>query len=489
MLKKRTAEFLKFEQTNRKSIASGQTVVNVIIQRKEEKKSAKGNGYCFIIAQTLNRLPVFVQFCDMKDENKKPSPFVPVFKKVKKEDNTFEEVPEDTRMTQKDGRYGVIIEPQSTIMVTSFHKEGAQIVTSGSICKLALIADSYNDNISYKASQIICETKSCPSLTRSDFNQYFVNTNLSVVPTLSNIDPLSFPESTDPKYYSRSFVLPLSDDTKLFDEVQILVDPLDPKRFWGKAKDDETVYVSVNTETGVDQVRNCLSVVFVTEKDKFFMKFGYKPFVWNCFGVTDVDKWSKIAGRMISNAVDWFVYGSSKLDDIRSLRTNAEADDSAGLDYGYGEEDDAGRPEPDLQMATDDGLIASTGYVSHMFLNLPKTIEKAGVILSLDFIEKHYGVKSQYTHSPETSPNPLNIGWRSKLERSPRCIFNLTELDDYIRTPFIESLKGLEKPFKIYGIFSVQDDSPYEQATAGGNDFEKFLEEKQITPSAVFVVI
>ena len=99
MYKKRSANYMNFANSNKKSIASGQTVVPCIVQLKKEKKSQKGNSYFILVVQTLNRSPVFVQFAPKKGDGPNPTPFQPAMKRVKKDESSENEeeieVPED----------------------------------------------------------------------------------------------------------------------------------------------------------------------------------------------------------------------------------------------------------------------------------------------------------------------------------------------------------------------------------------------------------
>lgn len=497
MYRKRTSNYMKYAQSNKKSIAAGSTVVPAIVSLKKEKKSAKGNSYFILVVQTLNKSPVFVQFAAQKQGNEKV-PFQPSTKRIKREsaeegvEAVEVEVPEDDRITKQDGAYGTTIKPCSTLMLTSFDRNGCANIERGTVCKVSIAADTYQDNINFKCNEVIMETNTS-TITKGVFQKYFMNSEMTVVPTKSNIDPESFPVGTDPRYYTRPFVLPLSDDTPLFKELEILVDPEDSKRFYAKRKEDDKVVPSVNTEVGPDMVRNNLSVVYATDKEKYFFKYAYTPSVWNVFGITDLDKWSKTAGRMMFSASNWYAYGSSKLDDIKSMRSNADADDEGGLDYGYGGygmdgmDDGEDEPAADMKQAEDDGMVSTTGYISTMTIDLKTTVKKAGIELKADWVASKYGPEGNYNFSPEDQPNPLNSGWRSKLERGISSIFNFTEMDDYMRTPFAKEAEQ-KGNVKFYGIFAAGNDAPYENVNTD-KPIEEFLDETSTMPATIFAVV
>jgi len=497
MYRKRTTNYMKYALSNKKSIAPGSTVVPVIVSLKKEKKSAKGNTYFILVVQTLNKSPVFVQFAALKQGGEKVS-FQPATKRIKRESTEENsepvevEVPEDERITKQDGSYGTIVKPCSTLILTSFDRNGCVNLDRGMICKVSISADSYEDNINFKCNEVIMEPNTS-TITKGVFQKYFMNSDMTVIPTKSNIDPESFPVGTDPKYFTRHFVLPLSDDTPLFKELEVLVDPEDSKRFYAKRKEDDKIVPSVNTEVGPDMVRNNLSVIYATDKEKFFFKYAYSPSVWNVFGICDLDKWSKTAGRMMFSAVNWYAYGSSKLDDIKSMRSNAEADDEGGLDFGYGgygmDDMDEGEdePAPDMRKAEDEGMISTTGYISNMTIDLKATAKKAGIELSSGWVSSKYGPEGNYNFSPEDTPNPLNSGWRSKLERDIASIFNFTEMDDFMRLPFIKEAEH-KGNVKFYGIFAAGNDAPYENVNTD-KPIEEFLDENSIMPATIFAVV
>lgn len=504
MNKRRNNEkYFNFARSNRQSVAPGHTVVPTIVQLKKDMKSAAGNAYAFFVVQTLNRSPVFVQFAPSKDKVTKVStPYQPAMKRVKRTEGAEEEaseeaseeieVPEDDRVSKRDGAYGVVLKPFSTIMVTSYDRAGASALDVGKISKMSLIADFYRDNVNYKAGDIILDNGAAGDINGEVFERYFLNGEMGVIPTLDNIDPASFPADTNPKYYKRPFVLPLSDDTpQLFNEVEIVVDPEDPKSFVAKRKEDDVMVPSVTIDVGQDRVRNGMSVVYGTTTAKYFMQYAYRSDIWApCFGITCVDKWVKSAGRMIFSASKWYAYGSSSLEDIRSMRGNAESE-SDGLDYGYGggvDDDVDDSPSAPMQRAAEGGMVTTTGFISTMSLDLPGTIKKAGLPLSKEWVEGKYGPSGEYSfESTDMVDHPLNKSWRSKLIRGLPLVLNVTEADDGTRYVMLKELASNPRA-TYYGIFAAGDDRPYEH-TGTDTPLEAMLDEAKIMPSTLFVVV
>lgn len=496
MYKKRTATYMNFEQKNRTSVGTGLTVVPALVERKLEKKTEKCVFYSLLV-QSLNRKPVFVQFGQQKSASGEKVPFQPAMKRVKREsDESAEdsdatvEVPENEKIIKRDGSYGTILEPFSKIWVTTFDRAGCLTVDSSSIVKIAISAETYQGNISYKATEV--KNEDIKSITTPVFQKYFQNTPMTVIPTTKNI---AQPMDQNPKYYSRSFMLPLSDDTPIFKDVEICVDPEDRKRFYCTQKDSDRQFVGVNTDVGEGKTRNNLSVVYEADQ-KYFMKYAYMNDAWSCFGVQDVDMWAKSAGRLMFNAKGWYAFGSSKLDDIKSMRANADADegDAGGADYGYGaygmDMDDiqnVSAQEADVGSSASDDMVASTGFVSSMSLDLAKTAEAAGIELSKEYIKKHYGPDGFFNYNPDGPTNPINAGWRTRIGRGEHGVtFNFTEMNDDIRPGFIR--ETADKKIKFYGVFPVGDDRPYEQVRAEGGNLEQFLEENKLFPSTIFAV-
>lgn len=487
---------MNFEQKNRTSVGAGLSVVPAMVELKYEKKTDKCVFYS-ILVQTLNRKPTFVQFGQQKSATTgEREPFQPAMKRVKREDvatpdpaddsDATVEVPVNDKIIKRDGSYGTIVEPFSKIWITTFDRAGCLTVESGTIVKLAICSDFYSGNITYKANEV--KSADIKAITAPVFQKYFQNTPISTIPTIKNIPQ---PVDVNPKYYGRSFVLPLSDDTPVFKDVEICVDPEDRKRFFCTQKDTDQQFVGVNMDLGEGKTRNNMGVIYDGGDQKYFFKYAYKSDAWKCFGIDDVDMWAKSAGRLMFNAKCWYAFGSSKLDDVKCMRSNADVDDGAGgADYGYGaygmDIDDIEDVATPVEEKVSDDIVASTGFVSSMSIDLAKTAEAAGIELSKDFIKKHYGPEGFYNYNPEFV-NALNTGWRTRIARGEHGVtFNLTEMNDDVRPGFIRDTA--DKKVKFYGIFPVGDDRPYEQVRAEGGNLEQFLEENKLFPSTIYAV-
>jgi hypothetical protein len=505
--------FMAIAQKNGRSINTGYIVLPVILEFAKEKKSAAGNTYYFCKATSLNQKGVFVQYELKKDRDTKETiPFQPPTKRSKVVDeDTGEEVErevvdEDLAVKQEDA-YGYIVKPGTSMMFNTFDRNAIK-VPPGSICKVSCIADMYRGEVSFKVGSVITDTDT--ALTPRLYRKYIQGSTLEVIPTKDNIDPASFPDTMDPKYYSRSFVLPLSDDTQSFRDVTVAVDPEDPERFWGSVKepaklwsaitDPTTKFVSVNMPTDTDKVANALSVIYTDKAGKrTYVKFAYLPNVWTCFGITAVDKWAKVAGRMIFNAKNWYAFGSSRLVDIKKMAANADADAEDGLDfgmggtsYGDGEYDGYGEYEgaqDGPQETPDDVDFITTGYITSMVLSLPETVKASGIPLPREYVEEIMARgKYKFSFNPESQPeNKLNSGWMVRLSRGDKAVYNVTELDELARQPFLEDSRTVEN-LTFYGIFPVGDDGPYEHVSEAEHDIVKYAREHG-APATIFAVV
>jgi len=516
---KNKRNYMDVVKKNNGSINTGYTVIAAILELVKEKKSGKGNTYYFCKATTLNRSGQFIQYEQKKDrDTREDIPFNPPTKRTKVTneetgETTEEDILDDKLVAKReDNTYGYILQPGSSIMFNTFDRT-INNLRPGTVCKLALIADLYRDDVSFKVGSVI--TDADPSLTARLYKKYITGSALSKIPTVHNIDPKSFPDSTDPKYYARAFVLPLSDDTKDFRDVNIALDCEEPERFFGRVKepakfykginDPETKLVSVNTGSG-DKISNTLSVVYTDNNNKTtYFKYGYMPNVWECFGVTDVNQWAKTAGRLIFNAKDWFAYGTSRLADIKSMAANAGAEDGAGYDFGeivVGDDEGYGgydafegangesNTDAEADTSRDDVDFNSTGFINSMSLNLPATVKAAGIELPRAYVEEIMARgKYKFVSNPSAMPeNKLNNGWMVRVERREKAIYNVTELDELSRQPFLEDTRGITN-LKFYGIFPVGDDGPYEHVQGDDHDIATYARDNKITPSTIYAVI
>lgn len=521
---KNKRNYMAIARKNNASVSTGYTVIPAILELVKEKKSKKGNTYYFCKATTLNRAGLFIQYEEKVDsKTKEKIPFDPPTKrqKVTNEETgeeTEEDVLDDKLAVKREGSstYGYILQPGANIMFNTFDRTICNL-TPGTVCKLAIIADLYNGDVSFKVSSVL--TDADPSLNAKLYKKYISGSPLGVIPTVHNIDPTKFPASTDPKYYGRAYVVPLSDDTKDYRDVNIALDCEDPERFYGKVKepakiwpgitDKETKFVSVNTPAG-DKVANVLSVVYTGNDNKTtYFKFGYLPIVWECFGITDYNKWAKSAGRLIFNAKDWYAYGTSRLADIKSMAANADSEDGldfgevvvdGGDDYGgyggyggYADFEGAnGEANTDVAPDTsrDDVDFNTTGFINSMTINLVATVKAAGIELPREYVEEIMARgKYKFVSNPATQPeNKLNNGWMLRVERREKGVYNVTEFDELSRQPFLDDTKEISN-LKFYGIFPVGDDGPYEHVQGDEHDIATYARDNKVTPSTIYAII
>lgn len=477
-------EWVAIAKRNTKSVATGYTVVTAILEFVKEKKSAAGNTYYFCKAQTLNRADVPVQFEDKGGDGESP------LKRPRTDDD--------------DGAAAGpppvhILRPGSSIRFNTFDRTVSSLVT-GTVCKISLIADMYRGEVAFKVGSVMTDPD--PALNVRLYKKYIQGGPLGEIPTKDNIDTEAQGPDTDPQYYGRAFVLPLSDDTESFTEVSLALDCDDPERFWGKVKepsklwpsisDPDTKFVSVNMPSG-EKVINTLSVIYTAlDGKRTYVKFGFLPKIWECFGITNVDKWTRSAGRLIFNAKDWYAYGSSRLVDIKKMAANAGDDGpSDGYDFGgYGADVEPVMDDGVVQRS-DDVEVTSTGFISSMVVNLPDTVRAAGIELPRAYVEEIMARgKYKYTFDTKIQPeNPLNVGWMLRLERREKCVFNVTEFDELSRQPFLEDTRALK--VKFYGIFPVGDDGPYEYMFGADEtkDIVTYAKEHKVTPATIYAVV
>lgn len=494
---KRSAIHMALLKSNKRSISTGYTVVPILFEFCKEKKSKAGNVYYFCKAVTLNKSNLFVKFEEKRDKRTKETvEFQPPMKRIKTDDDNIEEVVDDSLAVQQDGAFGHIVKPNTSIIFNTFDR-AALTIPGGSICKVSVIADLYEGQVSFKVGSVM--TDNDPSINSVLFKKYIDGTSLSEIPSKYNIIPSSFGEGMDPQYYSRSFVLPLSNDNDVFKDIDILIDPEDSERFVGTIKDDDYKYPSVNTDIGQGKITNSMSVVFTSQDNKTaFMKFGYFPTAWECFGITNADKWAKVAGRLIFNAKSWYIYGSSKLSDILRMPANAE-DDSEGFDFGmveegsnggyggYGAGDDVESP-PVVAEEKRDVDVTTTGFIAAATIDLVGTIKAAGIKLPREYVEEVMarGVY-KYMADPQHQ-NKLNNSWMVRVERGDKGVFNVTEFDDITRGPFMEDTRALSN-MEFYGVFPVGNDTPYEFVETPDTSFVDFIKSNKVVPSTIYAVV
>jgi len=368
----------------------------------------------------------------------------------------------------------------SLISFITFDKTALVKLKTPCVCKVYLRADEWEGRISMKGGSIKQDANSYV-FDSVFFNRYVRNGPLGEIPTIKNINPRDFLDGTDPKFMYRNFILPMTTDEKSWTAVVPLVDFNDQRRLVGKNKDSDELVPSVTMEVGPDKTLNMMNVMFSTATGDgtpdytYVMKFGFLPSIWKCFGISTVERWTACAGMLISNAKGWFVIGSSNLDSLNRLCSNAETD--AGYTVN-------GEPtEPDE--SSNNNVVGSSSFVNHMTLDLPSTIVSCGRELPKSWVHEKYSVKNYKFQSKSGHENELNTNCHNRvIESSGRSVYNVTEMDDLIRREFMENANTIET-IKYYGIFAVGVDGPHE-----AKDIAEYLADKNhAMPSTVFAIV
>lgn len=439
----------KAQLYNSESLGSNLTIMPVLISSIKEEKSKKGSPFYKLQCIAMVKGDTFVKVRPVDGA-------FPKVKRVKIEDDVSVEVEEDAK--------GTVVVPNQKFTATCFDRT-ASSVDAGSMVKLAMTADIYDGRFTFKADNLIME-RNMDALSKVVYDKHIKSSDLALVPCLGNMRVEDFPEGTDPRYMSRTFILPLSNDTESFSDVHIELDESDRSRFYCKQRDDVEHRVGINCSIGGDKIANMLPIVYSpndTSKPKIFFKAAYKPDVWDVFGVYDLDKWADAGARLIFHAKQWFMYGYSQLEKIESMKGNLDnTGDENGESFDY-----------------------STGFVVKMGINMTDTVRAAGLRLSYDYVNKNYGSDSDYSNDTEITHHTLNTGWKIKCKQNKKFCINLTDLTDTQMHSFLKEAK--ERNFEFYGVFPVGDDSIYEfEGTP--EEQEKNVVEKQAKPSLLFAI-
>jgi hypothetical protein len=440
---------------NAESIGANQTIVPILVKNITEAKTVKGTVYYRISAICMSTGDTFVKVKVKKvDDNKKTK-----VEDIKKEEACEDSVPA-----------GTVIRAGEQFMATTYDRSCGG-VEQGTIAKLAITTDWYNDHYTFQASKVIVDENNSDVLTRSAYDSNVVGTSLAHIPTKNNFSSDDFPDGTDEKYINRSFIVPLSMGTgeSLFSNVEIQVDPHDKGRFFTSRRDDPVQYLGVNFDTGGDKPYNMLKVVYTLndkQESKILMTYAYMPDIWECFGITNLEQWKNIAGRMIFYAVDWLVYGYSQHSKIMSIMANMD--------------DDGGN---------DDNFEYSTGFITKMGMDVGNTVRGCGIPLSYNYMVSKFGVDSTYENDNEVN-NPLNNNWKVLLKRNKPFVLNITDFTSDQMNIFLKEYSKLETKhnIKFYGIYSIDSDAPYEIMEETDIAREVKMSESGIVPTVIFAV-
>lgn len=438
--------------SNSESIGSNQTIVPVVIKNVTESKSKKGSSFHRLQCIVVSKESIFLKA--------RPGAALETPKRIKSEgDDDDGDAQPGTPVSTSGRAIGTTITPGQNLMTVCFDKQASSL-EEGTMVKIALTTEIYNDRFTFKCDRIILDQK-CSVVSSKIYENYIASTALAEVPTLKNLSADQFPEGTDPKYMSRQYVLPLSNDMSTFDDVELCLDDTDTARFFTLDKDSGMQHIGINSDVGQGKTANMLSVVYSHKNgSKILMKHAYKHTIWACFGVRDMEQWIRVAPRLVFHAKEWIVYGYSQLEKIQAIRGNADVTSGNGL------------------------ISYSTGFVTKMGINMSSTAKAAGVELSHSFIEKHYGSDSGYTNDAEHTGHVLNTGWKVKSKTNRPYVLNLTDLSDDQFIKFLKEVK--DKPtVKFYGVFDTSYDDVYE-FDGSQEEREKFIGERK--PVLVFAV-
>jgi len=371
----------------------------------------------------------------------------------------------DVKMTM-DNNETSQLKQHSCIYIAFYDRVSVVKLKPPCICTVYLRANWYDNRVSYKASKIIQDQNQC--LDMQFYNRFIRGGPMSEVPTADNINPEDFGEATKQKYMSREFFLPLSSDTDRWSSVFPILNLNDSRRFFGKMKDTDEIVPSVTMETGSDKVTNNMNVMFGERRGgdggpevNYIVKFAYFPNVWSCFGISNVEHWSKCAGTMIAAAKGWFALGSANREDISRLCSNAEVDNGYEIHNDDDEVSELKKEEDDIR------IIGSNAWISDMNIDLIATIKNCGIVLPNDWVLKTYG------NNVSTTENPLNINChvRIKTPTPGTTVYNITEMAS-VKT-FVEDA-GSKAVY--YGIVPT------------GTEIKSFSE-AMVPPTTVFAVV
>jgi hypothetical protein len=276
---------------------------------------------------------------------------------------------------------------------------------------------------------------------------------LCTIPTKQNITVIP---GEDTKWASRPFLLPLSQDSNLYSDIDILVN--EHNGFYHENQ-NRNRHISITTEVNGGHARNAMGVMYTIDNTKkCFVKFSYLPEVWDCFGISNTEIWSKVAVRLFQSSKAWYAYGYSKLEEITSMVGNA-----GGCDY-------------------TDNIEPTSGFICKMFIDLPGTIRNASVRLSNDWVNQYMGAMGPYQFITDDNAPPYP--WRAILKKPGVKVINVSEINDDSRPGFFREVMNKEN-VSFHGVFSYDNDAPYEQF----DHLQTYMEENKHYPAAVFAIV
>lgn len=468
------------------SMSPNQVNIPVLVDKiwkksiKDGKK--KGNPFWTIKVSTINKKPLYVT----PKSNDDASTLVNdgnATKRVKVEGGTTDS--DDSSITSNTTR-GSVIEPNTELFANCFQLDAVEKVKEGNIQHLKFSTKTWNGGITYQLEGVV-ENVPC-KVSKETYDKYFKGTLSGTLPTVHNMNESQFRPGSDRKYMTRTFVVPLSNDTDVFDTVHVdlpLHSSSDPMAFTSQMnKSDTTPYPGMSEDKG-DRRSSCFRVGFSLKDEqntKIMAKFyAYSP-SWRCFGITNVNIWKDVAPRLIIHARDWYMCGFTGLESLEKIGGNRDQMMNLGATY---EEQYSG------------------GFITQMGVDMAKTVSMVGLPVTLDYVKNKYFV-DHYKDVPEEpiDDHPLNKGSRLVVRSNGPFCLNLNELDDSALAKAFAGIEEKSPNTKFYAIFknveygtpdTVYENVPHKEDEKNNTIFDKdevtkFIEEGNHVPSVIFAV-
>lgn len=473
------------------TIPQGQSLINVILVRVKDPVITATYKMRTLVCKSIEKCPIPVMLAAPSAKRKKKG----------RDDSVADE--ESAAAPPADH---TVIQPGDEFACNCFDPAFVPSMKATDVLALSVLANWHEGRWTFKAQKAFYKTDCFDALTPSVFRKSIVSSGLAEVPTRETFGNVEF--GTRAYQY---FILPLTNECNRFKDICIcsISSDTEPTNLCLTSGELEPI-VGVNCENGDGKSVNRMVVAYEpVEKSKpnVAMSFNFlyptntatEGSIFEVFGVADLELWRKVGARMILNASEWFAYGYSDYSRIMSMRENMSyrpgSEDATAGDYALAAAAELAEaaaeayvqtPPPSPTAASDDEstpkTLQTTGLVLRMNLNLPQTVARAGVKLSLDFVTNFF---NDYTFGFDRIPTrkTLNTGYRARL-KTRGCVINLSELADGERSSM---LGGALKEFDFYGVFPSEVDEP-SQFEGEQPALEEMLLEKEIKPAVIFAV-
>lgn len=448
---KRKSAFVDYLTDKCGSVKSGQTIMSVVVLKKMEPRDAANP-----------RSPIGLMVYALGDASIK-------YKKTTGSDPVADYNDAiggdsdggDAKRVKTEADTHATINSGDVIYVANFDRTNAARIKAGIRVKITISADLYKGKPSYKCNAVTIDSAESDILDIAIYNKYIVDTSMAKLPVLANFGDRD----------STNFCLPLSNDSSVFSEVDVVVDD-DNEDNLQYAKDNiKTIGITTLSD---GKPSNFFGVVYTNGDRKVMLKLNYEKSIWNEFGIYNLDSWKKVIPRMLYNAKECLIYGFSTRDGIQSMVTNIT---------------DEGEVDEDAMQFT-------CGYTSRLGINLAKTVVAAGVELGFQYVNEHFGAESDFKfdkHSDvldhEMQPvktSAINQSAKNKIKSGIMgSVVNITELQEDFSPAVFKAIADVNN-VKFYGIFETTEDRPYEYT--GDAPIEEFLVEQSIKPVTIFAV-